>query len=765
VKYVQHWSSKAGVDYQFGPFRLDTTKRRLWRGDELVPLTTKAFETLLVLVMRAGAVVEKDDILKAVWPNTFVEEATLAQNISTLRKALGDTSETPTFIATVPRRGYRFLEPVTKGLERSRTPSSESPFSITGPALIGDRAPADVNTATATQQISVTSGKTRERFWMALSMALTLVLLVTIDFGTMRRSSPPAEPVAFTISPPEGHRFSTSGSFLAVSPDGRSIVFVATSAEGLDRLWIRAMGSPVEHPLAETEGASQPFWSQDSRVVGFFAGGKLKKVDVALDAVQTVCSVPEGSQPLGGTWNTSDDILFSSIRYGILRVPASGGTPTPLISKTGEQDSVLWPQFLPDGRHFLYVVGRGTRSDQAGIYMGALDSSDRTRVVAARSYAMYSPSGFLLFIQDGSLVAQPFDAVNNRVTGDPMPIADQAAFNLGSGRGTFSLSRNGVLAYRTVGDTALFWFDRAGKSLGSVGSVGPYLQFSVSPDNMRVAAARLDPQTGRSDIWIIDGTTGAERRLTFDGSRATRPVWSRDGSSIAFASARRGRQETYKKALSGNGPEERLVSSDTSVVLDDWSRDGRVLFHQWNLKPKGNFSLLAGGDATPVRLPYLALDESSGRISPDGRWLAYVGWEIGRGVYVRPLQSADSRWQIASSSGLEAEPRWRGDGRELFFLSSDLSLMAADIESVPAFRAGSARRLFRTQAVAPSGLTGQMAYDVTSDGQRFLVKVPASFSPITLVVNWTCGYRKLRPPVFVQSVHGAGADAACCRAP
>jgi DNA-binding winged helix-turn-helix (wHTH) protein/Tol biopolymer transport system component len=722
------------VDYRFGPFRLDALKRRLCRGDEIVPLTPKALDTLLVLVTSAGKVLEKDEILKAVWPDTFVEEATLAQNISTLRRALGDTAEIPTYIATVPRRGYRFLETVSQAPD-SKTSLSRELGAIGSPDRADHRAVVDVNPAFAAPSEPITEGRTRERLWMAVSLVLALVV-ATMAVGTWRSPTPPAVPVMFTIPPPEGHRFSTSGGLLAVSPDGRNIAFVATSSEGVDRLWLRAVGSPIEQPLAGTEGASQPFWSADSRFVAFFASGKLRKVEIyaAIATVESICDVLEGSQPLAGTWNANNDILFASIRHGIFRVPASGGTATLLLPKTTDDDAILWPQFLPDDRQFLYLVN-SVRADRAGVYIGALDSSTRTRVLDAHSFTMYAPPGHLLFIQNGSLVAQPFDLVHHRVTGHPMRIADQVAFNVGTGRGSFSLSHTGVLAYRPVGETKLVWFDRAGRSLGTVGSVGEYLQFAIAPDDRRVAAARLDPQTGRSDIWILDGTTGDEQRFTFDGSRARRPIWSRDGSRIAFASVRGGRQEIYSKESSGNGPEELLVSTETSVVLDDWSRDGRVLVHQWGLQHGGSFSL-AARDRALFPLPSLAVDESAGRISPDGRWLASVGTWTRHGVYVRPVASAENRWQIASDSGLEPEPRWRADGRELFFLAPDLSLMTAEIEPGPVFRAGSPRRLFQTHAVAPSGLTGQMAYEVASDGQRFLVKVPATSPPITVLVNW-----------------------------
>ena len=730
------------MDYRFGPFRLNAQKRRLWRADELVPLTPKAIKTLLVLVARAGEVVEKDEIMKAVWPDTFVEEATLAQNISTLRKALGDTSEMPEYIATVPRRGYRFLATVTEVLDAQREPNVGSPSGIANTDRIdgGEVTTAPDSSVTGPREMApAAERKTRERFWMAVSAALTLGL-IAIGVRAMRTASPPIIPVVFAISPSEGTSFSTSGGFMAVSPDGRDITFVASGPDGTDRLWLRPLDSLTQHPLSGTEGASQPFWSKDSRFVAFFANGKLKKVDVVGGPAQTICDTPIGSIPLAGTWNGRDDILFSAVRQGILRVPATGGIASPLVSKGSEDDYVGWPQFLSDGRHFLYLLG-SRQPDLAGIYVGALDSTERSRLVATRSYALYAPSGHLLFLQDGTLVAQPFDDVNRKLTGEPLAIADRVAFNAATRRGAFSLSQTGMLAYRTVGETELAWFDRNGKSLGPAGPVGGYLRFSVSPDNRRVAAARLDPHIGTSDIWIIDAAGASQRRLTFDTSWETSPLWSRDGSRIAFNSERSGRWEIYEKASSGDGLARRLVSSDTSVSLEDWTPDGRVLFQQSSQKIKSDFWLLGPPDKKPVRVPYLESDEGSGRISPDGRWLAYIGHESGWSIYVRSLQSMNSRWPISPEGG--AEPRWRADGKELFYLSPDLSMMAMDIEPGPTLRAGAARRLFQTQAVAPSGLTGQ-AYDVTSDGQRFLVKVPASFSPITVVVNWTSVFQNRR---------------------
>lgn len=696
----------------FGSFRVDPVKRRLWRDDEVVPLTPKAFDTLLVLVSRAGQVVEKDEILKAVWPDTFVEEATLAQNVSTLRRALGDTSDTPTFIATVPRRGYRFVATVSE---------------------VSDPDGADQ------QPIQTSARSPGLRPGLVVSAVISGALLLGLIAGAIRstREGVPERvlPLVFGIDAPGEDRFSASGGFMAVSPDGRYVAFVASDPRGVDRLWLRSVDSMAARILPGTEGAFQPFWSPDSRLIAFFAGGKLKKVPVVSGPVQTICETPLGSIPLAGTWNDRDDIIFSNARRGIVRVAAAGGVAAPLVSKDAADDAIAWPQFLPDGRHFLYLLD-SARADRMGIYVGTLDSEERIRVAAVRSSAMYSTTGHLLFVKGSTLVAQPFDVRTLKVTGAPLPIAEQVMFNAGTARGTFSISRTGLLAYRTSAESELVWFDRAGRSLGRIGSRARYLRFAVSPDNMHIAAARLDPQTGVSHIWLIDAESGGERRLTFDGAWELQPIWSRDGSRVAFSSNRSGRWEIFEKAPSGDGAERLLLSASASVSPEDWSPDGRLLFQQSNLKSHGDFWLATPpSDRDAVALPYLESDEGNGRISPDGRWIAYRGYESGWFIYVRPLDSSGARWPISDLVSQWSEPRWRADGKELFYLSADLSLMSVDILGDRPFRAGPARLLFHTAAAPPSGASGQ-AFDIAPDGLRVLIKTPASPAPITVVFDW-----------------------------
>jgi DNA-binding winged helix-turn-helix (wHTH) protein/Tol biopolymer transport system component len=701
------------VIYQFGAFRLDTVRRRLRRGDELLPLTPKAFDTLAVLLSRSGQVVEKEEILKAVWPDTFVEDATLAQNIATIRRVLGDTAETPAYIATVPRRGYRFLQTVHEAAEATPQPLSAAP-----PALDNAR----------------TAGRTaRERLWMMVAAGLALAV-GALGISSWRATQTPAAPFAFTISPPDGTTFSTSGAFMTVSPDGRALAFVAVSSNGTDSLWLRSFDTVAARPLPRTDGASQPFWSADSQSIAFFADGRLKRVAIASGHVETICTVPSGAQPLAGTWNSRDDILFASLRHGILRVSSTGGVPTLAVPHDPSGGHEAWPQFLPDGRHFLYEVAAAD-ADRSGIFVGALDSTVTTRLVATSSSAAYSPSGHLVFVRNGQLVAQSVDVDQRRMSGPPRPIAEGIAFNGGSRRANFSLSRNGVLAYRTVSETQLVWFDRAGNTIAPAGPPAGYLQFRIAPDRQAVVAARLDPLVGTSDLWILGPDAHSERRLTFDAGWDRDPIWSPDGTRIRFASDRGLRWQMFEKPSDGEGPDRMVFFVDRNVWPQDWSATRGVLFNEWDhdQQTKSDFWLLRNGVATtPARLPDVEAGAQHGRISPNGRWLAYESYETGTSVYVRPLDSVESRWQIAVSG---SEPRWRADGRELFYLSGDLSLMALEVDTGPAFRAKSARRLFQTRAVTPSGMIGGQVYDVSADGQRFLIKTAASLSPITVVVN------------------------------
>ncbi len=621
----------------------------------------------------------------------------------------------------------------------------------------------------------------RRRFWWPALAALATVA-ATVAVVHFRETPPKAEPVRFTIPMPD-NTTPAPGPFnpVEISPDGRRLVFSAASQRGT-QLWLRPLEALEARPLAGAEGANSPFWSPDSRFIGFFAGGKLKKVEVSGGPPQTLCDVP-GPFGSGAAWSPGGVIVFGPGRGGPLhRVSAAGGPATPLTSldQSDQEIGHRFPHFLPDGRHFLYAAGRGPQG--ANIHLGSLDPQPVAKVVLKESgrsgppVFRFAAPGFLLFVRDNTLLAQPFDARRGEVSGDPFPVAEPAW--------DFSVSDNGLLAYRAggrgvFGEAELVWFDRAGKAVGTVGDPGRYSSVRLSPDGKRVAAEAGDPQQSdrfATDIWVLDLTRGGlPSRFTFDPAGDVGPVWSPDGSRIAYTSGRGGRgsgvQKVYLKASSGAGNEELLLESKVQTRTYDWSPDGRFLLYSVEHQDTGapNRDLMAlplTGDRKPIPVLRTAFYESHGQFSPDGRWFAYTSNESGRWeVYVQPfLAGQDSqgtpgaKWRISAAGG--QQPRWRRDGKELFYLAADRKLMAVPIKTSagrppqgqPILEPGAPQPLFETRVAGSARLgdnlgLGAHYYDVSADGQRFLIISSAAAredtpAPITVVLNWTAGLRR-----------------------
>ncbi len=728
-------SSAPGVLYELGPFRVDTLKRRLKRGDEDLELTPKAFEILVVLIERAGQLVEKDDLMRVVWPDTVVEESNLAQQISTLRKALGETADHPEYIVTIPRRGYRLVVPVrqtTSGVESSEVNKGNgtgTPLSNSSGATIAIDTHADL---TASGVGSERAGWRRVRTWQLLTLA-AVTGLIGLAVAYFRQPDRVVMPIRFALPPPDGTAFSTSGGFMTVSPDGRTIAFVASVPGALDQLWVRSLEELSAHPLPGTEGAFQPFWSSTSDELAFFAAGKLKRISISGGEAETICNTPPPPAVLSGTWNSDGVILFSLIDGGLEQVPARGGEATLIASPdTSRGETALsFPSFLPDGHHYLYLVASGSR-DVRGVHVGTLGVRDRKRLVGVMSSATFA-SGHLLWMEDGAIVARRLNLSSLALEGEKFTVAERVAYNAGTGRGVFSTSRAGVLAYKGVGESQLSWFDRTGHALMTVGSVATYFDFALSPDAGWIAADRLNAQTGTADIWLIDGRSNAERRFTFDPAWETAPIWSPDGSRVVFASNRNGSWDLYEKSRTGEGAEALVLHSSDSKFPLDWTPDHRdLIFHASDGGAgRGNWVLSTTGRRQLTPLSASRLDEGSARVSPDGRWLAY--FDPSGPVFVRPFGPLEGRWQI--SSGPALSPIWRADGKELFYLTRDLRLMAVPVASGPTFTFGAPVELFKPQTVAPSGVVGD-AFDVAPDGQRFLIKVPVRPAPVSVVVNW-----------------------------
>jgi eukaryotic-like serine/threonine-protein kinase len=584
------------------------------------------------------------------------------------------------------------------------------------------------------------------------------LIALAAGFGYFRRA--PEQPRLLKVFVPPPEKASFAFSVPAISPDGRRLAFVATLG-GVDSLWVRDLDSLTARSLSGTEGAINPFWSPDNRFIGFFAGGKLKKIDLSGGPAVSLCDV--GSYPVGGSWSKNDILVFApDFNTGLLRISAAGGSATPVtkFDQGLEEGGHSWPWFLPDGRHFLYTAF-SANPDKAAVYVEDIDSkpgsTTRRRVLTASSNAGYTLPGYLLFLREHTLLAQPFDASNTRTTGDPIPIAQQvdvidsgsSAFSgFRSYQGQFSSSQNGVLVYTSgmVQSRQLTLFDRSGKVLGTVGAPGVILSPQFSRDGNVVAVDRLDPQTGFYDLWLHDLKLGAApRRFTFS-KRNYSPTWSPDGSHIAFLSTRYGDGYLHQKATSGAGQEEVLDKSPSQISPNDWSRDGRyILSNKVNpVNGKQHIWLLPlFGDRKPF--PYrqnlqVEFNESVPRLSPNGQWLAYTSDESGRSeIFVQAFPTPGAKWQVSANGG--ANPAWSGDGKELFFAGPDRKLMEVEVKAGTEFVTGVPRPLFDMHpGFDPIGGW----FDVSRDG-RLLVPTAveqAESIPMTVVVNWTAGLKK-----------------------
>jgi len=556
-----------------------------------------------------------------------------------------------------------------------------------------------------------------------------------------RRAPAESRTIRFFVFPPEKAVVDS----ISVSPDGGHMAFVASSSDGRILLWVRPMDAHAARPVAGTEGAMFPFWSPDSRFLGFFAEGKLKKVEAAGGPAEALC---DAATPRGGTWNRDGVILFSpNAGGGLYRVSAAGGVAAPLtaLDPSRRENSHRWPYFLPDGLHFLYYVRSG-QPENAGIYAGSLDSKETRRLVSAPSNAVYAPPGYLLFDRDGTLMAQAFDVQKLRITGEPFPAAEDVGYDGGSLRTDFAVSDNGVLAYRSSAsfNTQLTWFDRKGKPLGSVGPREGYFNLSLSLDERKLAVSRLASRTGTRDIWLFDLSRGTSSRFTFDPSTEVAPCWSPDGGRIAFSSDRDGPYNLYQKLATGSANDELLVSTGVSKYPNHWSSDGRYIVYE-SLDPKTNLDLWVlplFGDRKPILYLRTGSDEWQGQLSPDGRWMAYTSNESGRSeVYVQALPISGGKWQISTNGGVY--PRWRGDGKEIFYLAQDRKVMAVTVKADSTFETGVPAELFPTQVAQVVGVRNP--YAVTADGQRFLINTrveEAGSSSIAVVINWHAGLKK-----------------------
>jgi DNA-binding winged helix-turn-helix (wHTH) protein len=703
-------------EYLFGPFRLDVASMQLWRGDDLVTITPKAFDTLLVLIANRDRLLKKDELLAAVWPNSFVSEDSLAQNITVLRRTLGDDPNLPHYIATTPRRGYRFIGPVT---ERSRKgaasaqpapqePVPETPPPAPAPPMHDRRIPVWVTRS-------------------SLTAAVVGVLMFTLGRAMAPTTGADGPTLTLTVDAPAGSRLASGG---VLSPDESSVASVTQdTATGTLRLSIRVLGSGATRHLEGTEGASRPFWSPDSQSVGFFANSKVKRVAAAGGTVQTLADYV-GLTNSGASWGNGI-ILFANFKTGLWAVPETGGAVTrvtELDAAAGEM-AHRWPQFLPDQRHFLYSVSADT-PERAGVYLGSLDQ-EPPRKLLDEAAAFLEPSGHLLFIRDHVLLAQPFDARTFALTGTPIPVADDVAGPTNNNNAVVSASGNLLVYGGAPSEVRLMWVDRTGAALSRVSAPAALSNPTLTRDGRRALAGN------GSSMFLLD----LDRDVSTMVGAGSTPFLLASGETIAFTlPAKGGVSDIHLQATTGPPHQQLLLHTDENKFVNDVSRDGQMLvFSSENPQTKMDLHLLPLSGARDAR-PYLVsrANEFQAQISPDGRWLAYASDESGIWeVYVQAFPAAGGKRAISLGGG--SEPQWRADGRELFYLSPDGTLMSVDIQtSGNDVQVSRRRALFRT----PIPISGELNmrrnhYVPTADGQRFLMNAADEDDrSIRVLVNW-----------------------------
>jgi eukaryotic-like serine/threonine-protein kinase len=580
--------------------------------------------------------------------------------------------------------------------------------------------------------------------WIVAGVAVLTALALGVVY--VRRPALEAEPVRLYLNPPEKAKLFD---FPTISPDGRTLAFIA-EVDGKTQLWVRPLGATTARPLVEVrESLPYPFWSPDSQFIAYFEQRKLKKIALAGGAPETLCDAPIQSS---GTWGRNGDILFSGGPGGILRVSANGEAVTTVATIDAAQgDSGHFaPTFLPDGRHFLYYVNNPDPLKN-GIYLASVEGSEtRRRLLSADAWNVgvavslaAQSEGYLTFVRQGALLAQPFDFSQNQLVGNPVRIAEQVS---GGSAARYSLAINGVLVLlERAADRQLTWFDRTGKKLETVGPTGLYFDPELSPDERRLAVALRDPQSQQSDIHLFDLAGGAVTRFTFDPKEDATPVWSPDGSRLIWASWRDAEVNLFQKAASGAGQDEVLWRSAYRKVADDWSTDGRfILYEERNPQTTDDLWVLPL-EGERKRWPWLNTPASEvlAKFSPDGKWIAYQSNESGRDeIYVQAFvpgtPAAGGKRQLSTSGG--TNPRWRRDGRELYYLAPGNRLMAVEVTPGAELKAGAPRELF-----APRASRVSRYYTMTGDGQRFLFVTSAdeaSVPPFTVVLNWMAEVKK-----------------------
>ena len=709
--------------YEFGAFQLNVACRQLLKDGMPVVVTPKVFDTLVFLIRHADRVVSKEELTGRLWPDSFVSEGSLTQNISLLRVALSDRSDHPQFIATVARRGYRFVAAVTHV-----------------PAAAPVEADASTAKVQGIREVSIVkrSATSPFRSWAwrtsavgAVSLAIGIVVGSGLGRDPNEDRSVVDTPLQFTLTPPDGLTMTEAG---VMSPAGQHVAFVARKDDsGQTTIWLRPLASTEYRVIAGTEGASGASWAPNSRAIGFFSGGNLKALDLADHSLQTLAAI--GPPPASASWGAGGTILFAGRTTGLFAVPAQGGPATEVTVLDLEHESAhQWPQFLPDGKRFLFHVASDD-PQVAGTYVGSLGSRDRTRVFPGSG--VYAAPGYLLHTRGQALAAQAFDLVTLRLTGEALTvIANLSAGQPAPAPTVVSASGTVSLALSTGGNARqLTWFSATGQTLGTI----------TTPIALRSPALLMGDKyvlataggQDRSGLWLVDLETGAANRVATSGST---PTPSPDGRRFAFVlSKASAATDIYVKSLDGSGQEELVLKTPEFKYLDHWSPDGRYVTYVTRTRNNYDVWLLPTfGDRKPLPFLHTAYNELLTQVSPNGRWAAYTSdksgtWE----VYVRRFPDGNQEHAVSVAGGWE--PHWNREGTTLFYLAASRWLMAVDVTPGNEWRSGKPQPLFQTFISEGPGMA-RSQYAVAADGQRFLINTPSRNNirePTTVMVNWT----------------------------
>ena len=590
------------------------------------------------------------------------------------------------------------------------------------------------------------------RSWLPwVAAGVLAIAAIAFALAYLQSSRVPQVSVHSYIVPPEKATFLLTGNTAGppvLSPDGLRIAFAAKNADGKQVLWIRPLNSAIGQPMSGTEGATYPFWSADSHYVAFFAAAKLNKVEASGGPPQALCDAPAGR---GGTWDTTGTIVFApDTTSGLARVDAAGGTRVALTTLEPKETSHRWPDFLPDGKHFLYFAHGGTSAD-SGIYLAALDSKEHKLLLRNDSNAIYAAPGYLLFVRDNTLVAQRFNLRSLALEGESKPLADHVAVNTDTWRSILTASANGELLYQhgaAGGGSQLVWYDASGKPGEPVlPETADYYDPALSPDASKLAFVL--ETNGVGDIWVVDLARHTKTRITFGPQYSSSPVWWPDGKSIVFGYGTTASGDSlYRQNADGTGSKENLLETPgISEIPFSVSPDGRYIAHmRRDLKSNTGWDIWAlpmfpnqpdekSGEQKPFPVVATNFIDITPSFSPDGKWLAYANNETGRyEVYIQPFPSGAGRWQLSTAGG--ATPNWRKDGKELFFFSPDQQVMAVDVnQNGASLQLGAPHALFKATTV--SGPNGP--YTVSADGKKFVMNtvLPQSITePLTLITNW-----------------------------